>query len=635
MAGPTKLPPGATLVSDGAPSNSSIALPPGATLVSGGSSPGQQSSPPAEPSFRDKIDSYLNNTSDDGMVARALKGAGRALVGIPETVADVTKAPQTTAEKVVDMVPGGLAMKRALWDPAVDQAQKAANNWKRGQISEAMGHGAAAVLPMVGPWAANMGERAGQGDFAGTGAELATGLLVPKIAGKIVGKVARGVDTASAPLADTMGSPRGPTPAEAATPADIKGYADANNIPMNAAQVTEHNLPRNIQSAGERATIGGTAVRKQIKSSQAAIAQHTSDLMDQMAPGQNIQTAGDAGEALRGTIQKALEDEQTQSRQLYSQVDNQAKGVGVDLRPVKQLAAQVLQDNSFVRDKAAAVAPKRGLAVLKMANDLPDNASFSDTQALRSALLDESKHPDNVISQQAQGWIKHLTGAVDDQMMTGATGNAKLEPAFRAANDHWTGLQEDFNNPRSPLFQALQEPDPNKIPQKFSAKGQIGGSPFNAEVLDKYGIDKGPLKRMVLQDMLNQDFKIRGKTLAGYSDDFLKSLYTPAELESVYKTGAIARSVGMNTNPSGTAAVEGAMQDVQKPIRSAIPKTWSANRTVSPSFNDRLMKSTPGPVAGTIADMMRGAQPAVAASGAIGGSAQAPKRGRLAQQMGR
>lgn len=191
--------------------------------------------------------------------------------------------------------------------------------------------------------------------------------------------------------------------------------------------------------------------------------------------------------------------------------------------------------------------------------------------------------------------------------------NTKLEPAFRSANEHWTGLQEDFNNPRSPLFQALQEPDPNKIPQKFSAKGQIGGSPFNAEVLDKYGIDKGPLKRMVLQDMLNQDFRIRGKTLAGYSDDFLKSLYTPEELESVYKTGAIARSVGMNTNPSGTAAVEGAMQDVQKPIRSAIPKTWSANRTMSPSFNQRLMRCTPGPVAGTIANMMRGTQPVVAA----------------------
>jgi hypothetical protein len=113
---------------------------------------------------------------------------------------------------------------------------------------------------------------------------------------------------------------------------------------------------------------------------------------------------------------------------------------------------------------------------------------------VRSGLLDASRSPDLAISNQAQGWIKQLTGATDSQMMQAAKSKPGLETSFRAANDHWTRLQEDFNNPRSPLSQILDEPDPSRVPQKLTQRGQIGGSPFNAQLLDRYGIDKGPVK---------------------------------------------------------------------------------------------------------------------------------------------
>jgi hypothetical protein len=154
-------------------------------------------------------------------------------------------------------------------------------------------------------------------------------------------------------------------------------------------------------------------------------------------------------------------------------------------------------------------------------------------------------------------------------------------------------MQDDFNNPRSPLAQILQEPDPSKIPQKLTQKGQIGGSPYNAQLLDRYGIDKGPVKWAIAGDLLQKNFGLSGgKTLGGYSDPFLQSVFTPGELSGLYKTGAIARSVGLNTNPSGTSAVMGAMQDIQKPIRSLAPKAAAAKLTTSPAFNQRMM--TPG-----------------------------------------
>src|SRR5207245_7018690 len=136
---------------------------------------------------------------------------------------------------------------------------------------------------------------------------------------------------------------------------------------------------------------------------------------------------------------------------------------------------------------------------------------------------DASRSPELAISNTAQGWLKQAIGATDTAMMDAAKSVPGLEQSFRAANNHWTQLQEDFNNPRSPLSQILAEPDPSKVPQKLTQRGQTSGSPYNAELLDRYGIDKTPIKRAIVQDMLSKDFRPWHKSLGGYSDEFLRS----------------------------------------------------------------------------------------------------------------
>ena len=391
------------------------------------------------------------------------------------------------------------------------------------------------------------------------------------------------------PLGDTVIKPRGTIPADAATPAELQAYADQNGIPLNAAQATEHPLPRNLQSAGERATVGGMAVKRQINAAQAAVAQHAEDLMDSFSP--NTPDLATAGTTIQKGVQTALDREMANSRQAYAAIDQQAGGVAVDLKPLKQTAGQILNDSSFVR-KAGALDQTRAASILQGIGNLPDSGTFSQAQQLRSALLDASRSPELAISNRAQAWIKQLTGTTDEQMMAAAQSKPDLESAFRDANDRWEQLQQDFNSPRSPLFQALQTPDPSKVPQLFTQRGQIGGSPYNAQLLDRYGINKAPVKWAITGDLLDKNFGLRGKNLGGYSDDFLNSLFSPDELSSLYKTGAIARSVGLNTNPSGTAAVRGAQEDVRHPIVSALPKAGAAWLTQSPEVNKWMM--TPG-----------------------------------------
>jgi len=85
---------------------------------------------------------------------------------------------------------------------AVEAGKKAASATNpyeyRRQVELAAGHGLAAALPAVGPWAAGTGEQAGTqvgtGDYAGAvGTLLANAALAaaPKVAGKMVGGVAR------------------------------------------------------------------------------------------------------------------------------------------------------------------------------------------------------------------------------------------------------------------------------------------------------------------------------------------------------------------------------------------------------------------------------------------------------------
>ena len=388
-----------------------------------------------------------------------------------------------------------------------------------------------------------------------------------------------------APLGDTMTKPSGSIPPENYSPAELKAYADQNGINLNAAQATGHNLPRALQSSGERAMVGGTAIKSQIADSQAAVANHVEGLAAKFSP--NTPDIPTAGKVLQSNVQNALDVQLTKADANYAGVDAKAQGTTVDLAPVKQTATRILSDSSILQK--AGLNPKTATRVLNGIGALDDAASFTDAQKLRSALLDLSRSPELAISITAQGMLKQVIGATDAQMMDAAKATPELQKAFRDANAHYESIQEDFNSPRSPMNQILSEPDPNKGPQKLTAKGQTGGSPYNAQLLDKYGMSKAPLKAVILNDLQNRSFGLQGKTLGGYSDDFLQSVFDkPGELDEVYKTGAIARRLGLNTNPSGTAAVTSAIEQTMNPAKLG-GQAVAAKLTNSPHFNKWLM----------------------------------------------
>lgn len=100
------------------------------------------------------------------VVNNAWEGAKGMVTGVGQMGEDLAKnpnwifGPNSTYEKFVGR-------------PAEEQAKIAEKKFKRRQYSEAAGHELAGAIPMVGPWAASLGEQAGTGDIGGAASQAA------------------------------------------------------------------------------------------------------------------------------------------------------------------------------------------------------------------------------------------------------------------------------------------------------------------------------------------------------------------------------------------------------------------------------------------------------------------------------
>ncbi len=117
-----------------------------------------------------------------------LSQVGTGIWNTVKGLAEVGSAAGGVATEPWNAIEHLRTLKRLLVDPQVDQAIQAADKWKAGDRSEAVGHALAAVIPGAGPAAANIGEKLGAGDVTGAAADatvLGGAMALPHVAGPI------------------------------------------------------------------------------------------------------------------------------------------------------------------------------------------------------------------------------------------------------------------------------------------------------------------------------------------------------------------------------------------------------------------------------------------------------------------
>ena len=150
-----------------------------------------------------------------------------------------------------------------------------------------------------------------------------------------------------------------------------------------------------------------------------------------------------------------------------------------------------------------------------------------------------------------------------------ASDNPEALAQWLNANEQYKYLQETYNKQSSPLYSSIR---PNmaevNLPGHFLEVSNFGGNPAKIAALKARGIDLAPLQHAVMDQIANRNFVVKGDRLAGFSDRFLRELLPDETVDDLYRTGALARSIGYQMNPSGTSDVLQATRQIESAIKT-------------------------------------------------------------------
>ena len=190
------------------PNGNSITPPPGYTL-DGAAAPSSAGSAPSgiTPPSGYTLDSQAPQTSKSAPAAAALQGPARTsgeATAIPENYGFTAGNMAGQAWRGTKELVGGLydMGKDVLFPPGASESEKLSYLAHRYIIdpakaederaktaatpAESIGHSVASAIPLVGPWAASLGEQAGTGDVGGALARGGTQVLASDLGGKAI-----------------------------------------------------------------------------------------------------------------------------------------------------------------------------------------------------------------------------------------------------------------------------------------------------------------------------------------------------------------------------------------------------------------------------------------------------------------
>lgn len=392
--------------------------------------------------------------------------------------------------------------------------------------------------PMAAQTMEQAGGQAGEGNIAGAAGTVAGNVLAAaatEAAPKLVGGMARAGKgrftdlIASRKRLDTPIAPGEQTPYQRYKAAQRMGVnldkAQATNasIPKAIKAPTEHDLggggiyDANTQTNAEdlHAEVSrmlaeahpnplsrrefGNRVQKALKAHKSALADEPGQrasaqaLLDSITP--QDMSRGEFGDAVKDALTEHRGKLEDHVAQLYDDLDQRLGDKRPDIGAIQAKAKGILQKNQRFYDDHPELlnsGGKRAWAVVKdlarggggeegtldqvvrtTEGDTP-RYSWADLQRARSHMLDLTRGSE-FIGDLPSGWVKQLTGAIDDTMTSaektpGMT--ARDVKQFREANDTYKALKTTYDAPQSPFYwMSRPEFDGLKTADKLSSFG--------------------------------------------------------------------------------------------------------------------------------------------------------------------
>ena len=369
---------------------------------------------------------------------------------------------------------------------------------------------------------------------------------------------------------------------------------------LTPAQATESRILDTLESIAEGSFAGGGKLQwlKRITQPQ-ALGSYVDDVSKQIGKGvRSNLSPEEVGDLIQSTISGKRTIFKSTAKAAYGKVDDLAKGVIVDLKPLKAYASGQLKKAATRKGIGSTQA---GDALLKKVMMLDDTISFKNAQGLRSALLDE-KGAMSITKDKALGLASKLIGLTDNVM---ESGGGKLAPeaknAWRVANKFYRTGSERFNKKIiKNLVKTLDEnPEiavkkifrPNASRQIKAVKDLMTPSSWR-NVKSAYFED-------LLQKSADADGVVSGNKflgiLNGMGDDTLKSIYTQEELLNIKTVGKMAQLIQKPTGGGGKMLIQlaqpGALLNI---MQGGSLQGTSATIVAAPYVISRIFSSKTG-----------------------------------------
>lgn len=240
--------------------------------------------------------------------------------------------PVALVEGVASAVRHPIGTARGLVSAQTQQLGKARDALAEGRYSEAAGYGAAGVLPVVGPVAAQIGERMGAGDVAG-GLGAAAGVLAPTGAAVSAGRKALGAGAAR------KIPPKAPTATQIANAqkAESVRWALDNGIPVDAATASGNRVVRAAKAVADH-TLGGAIVGQRAADARTVALAETGRRLaarvDDVAADSEL-----AGSSVRQSVEGVIRDRAAEADSAYAKVRAAERNAMPDDVPVSRPVA--------------------------------------------------------------------------------------------------------------------------------------------------------------------------------------------------------------------------------------------------------------------------------------------------------
>lgn len=433
-------------------------------------------------------------------------------------------------------------------------------------------------VPFLGPAMAKAGQQNEEGNWAG-GAGTVAGAALPFVtpgavkgvagaASDLVSKVTPGISIEKAlgskipdAVADTPRPGGQVHPALNNTPREVLQHAADEGIQLTPGQATENGLAQHLQKAGRTAAIGGRELEAALGENRAKFGQSVNDFMEDVDPKRAGLSQESAGEAIQQSAKAAKDVSHTNASNGYKNIDY-LMDKPVDPAPISAAWNQIKANLPMGAEEGILAQTPRSMrgAVEDMLSGKPDGFKPTFNQAIQLRKFFRDLGDTQGLPSLQQASYKGISQAFDNAMESTASSpgvNAAAE--WRAANAGWKDYATKYGDPKSPFYKILNQRDPTKTVAMLQNAPATDIAAIKAEGMDAA---LEPLRRTVVDDMAKSRFRIGHDGLGGYSDSYLKSLFSPEQVKELYLKGDLANRLNYDPNPSGTGGNETAVSQL-------------------------------------------------------------------------